>query len=148
VIYGVGTDIIQIDRVRGVMERTHGRFAEKVLGPRELQVYHARKARSEKRGLAFLCTRFAAKEAFSKAIGLGMRMPMTWRAMELLNLPSGQPEPVCHGALAAWLAERGVTVRVSVTDEQDYAAAFAVAEVTATGDLAGGAGGHSLSAKP
>jgi phosphopantetheinyl transferase (holo-ACP synthase) len=47
VIYGVGTDIIQIDRVRGVMERTRGRFVEKILGPREMKIYLARKARSE-----------------------------------------------------------------------------------------------------
>lgn len=130
-IYGVGTDIIEVDRVRGVMARTGGRFAEKVLGPRELKVYETRKARSEKRGLAFLCTRFAAKEAFSKAIGLGMRMPMTWRAMELLNLPSGEPTPVCHGELARWLGERGITVRVSVSDEHNYAVAFAIAETGA-----------------
>jgi len=128
VISGIGTDIIEIDRVRGVMERTRGRFAEKILGPRELKIYHARKARSEKRGLAFLCTRFAAKEAFSKAIGLGMRWPMTWRAMELVNLPSGEPTPVCSGELAEWVRERGLTIRVSVSDEHDYAVAFAVAE--------------------
>ncbi|TWG85456.1 holo-[acyl-carrier protein] synthase [Cupriavidus gilardii J11] len=129
-IYGVGTDIIQIDRVRGVMERTGGRFAEKVLGPRELAIYHRRKARVEKRGLAFLATRFAAKEAFSKAIGLGMHWPMTWRAMELLNLPSGEPYAHCHGELLQWLQERGLTVRVSVSDEQDYGVAFAIAERT------------------
>ncbi|WP_404991449.1 holo-ACP synthase [Cupriavidus pauculus] len=127
-IYGVGTDIIQIDRVQGVMDRTRGRFAEKVLGPRELKIYHARKARSEKRGLAFLATRFAAKEAFSKAIGLGMRWPMTWRAMELLNLPSGEPTPQCTGELADWVRERGLTIRVSVSDEHEYAVAFAIAE--------------------
>ncbi|MCY0855886.1 MULTISPECIES: holo-ACP synthase [unclassified Cupriavidus] len=136
-IYGIGTDIIQIDRVQGVMERTRGRFAEKVLGPQELQKYHARKARSEKRGLAFLATRFAAKEAFSKAIGLGMRWPMTWRAMELLNLPSGEPYPHCHGELDAWLRERGLVVRVSVSDEHDYAVAFAIAEPGGAGVSAG-----------
>lgn len=129
-IYGVGTDIIQIERVQGVMDRTRGRFAEKVLGPRELRIYHARKARSEKRGLAFLATRFAAKEAFSKAIGLGMRWPMTWRAMELLNLPSGEPTPQCTGELAGWVQERGLTIRVSVSDEHEYAVAFAIAERT------------------
>ncbi len=127
-IYGLGTDIIQIERVRGVMERTRGRFAEKVLGPQELQKYHQRKARSEKRGLAFLATRFAAKEAFSKAIGLGMRWPMTWRAMELLNLPSGEPVAQCHGELAQWLQQRGLVVRLSISDEHDYAVAFAIAE--------------------
>jgi holo-[acyl-carrier protein] synthase len=53
---------------------------------------------------------------------------MTWRAMELMNLPSGEPTAVCHGELAAWLAERGLTVRVSVSDEHDFAVAFAIAE--------------------
>ena len=136
-IYGVGTDIIQIERVRGVMARTGGRFAEKVLGPQELAVYHRRRARLEKRGLAFLATRFAAKEAFSKAIGLGMHWPMSWRAMELLNLPSGEPYAHCHGELAQWLNERGLTVRVSVSDEHDYAVAFAIAERTGPAEASG-----------
>ena len=51
-IYGIGTDIIQISRVAGVMERTQGRFAERILGPEELDKYHARAARSPARGLA------------------------------------------------------------------------------------------------
>ncbi|WP_422648370.1 Holo-[acyl-carrier-protein] synthase [Cupriavidus sp. H18C1] len=136
-IYGVGTDIIQIERVRSVMARTGGRFAEKVLGPQELAVYHRRRARVEKRGLAFLATRFAAKEAFSKAIGLGMHWPMTWRAMELLNMPSGEPYARCHGELAQWLDERGLTVRVSVSDEHDYAVAFAIAERTGPAETSG-----------
>lgn len=129
-IHGVGTDIIQVERVRGVMARTGGRFADKILGPQELAIYHRRKARHEARGLAFLATRFAAKEAFSKAIGLGMHWPMTWRAMELLNLPSGEPFAQCHGELEQWLRQRGLTVRVSVSDEREYAVAFAIAERT------------------
>ncbi len=128
-IYGIGTDIIQIERVEGVMQRTHGRFAEKVLGPDELRVYQARKARSERRGLAFLATRFAAKEAVSKAIGLGMHWPMTWRAVQTLNLPSGQPVVRYSGELADWIAQRGLHIQISVTDERDYAVAFAVAEL-------------------
>ncbi|WP_124380747.1 holo-ACP synthase [Ralstonia sp. SET104] len=128
-IYGIGTDIIQIERVEGVMQRTNGRFAEKVLGADELRVYHARKARSERRGLAFLATRFAAKEAVSKAIGLGMRWPMTWRAVQTLNLPSGQPVVRYSGELADWIAQHGLYIQISVTDERDYAVAFAVAEL-------------------
>ena len=100
-IYGIGTDIVQVSRVAAVMARTKGRFAEKVLGPDELRIYHARSARSEVRGLAFLATRFSAKEAFSKAIGLGMRWPMTWRALQTLNEPSGKPMVVASGELAA-----------------------------------------------
>ncbi|MBB3255691.1 holo-[acyl-carrier protein] synthase [Paraburkholderia bannensis] len=127
-IYGIGTDIIQISRVAATMERTGGRFAERILGPDELKVYHARKARSEVRGLAYLCTRFSAKEAFSKAIGLGIHMPMTWRAVQTLNAPGGKPYMVASGELALWLEERGITTQVTITDERDYAVSFVIAE--------------------
>jgi len=106
-IYGIGTDVVQISRIAAVLERTGGRFAEKVLGPDELRVFHARRARSEARGIAFLATRFSAKEAFSKAIGLGMHWPMTWRALQTLNQRSGEPYVVASGELADWLAARG-----------------------------------------
>ena len=56
-IYGIGTDIVQVSRIAAVLERTNGRFAEKVLGPDELRVFHARRARSEARGIAFLSKR-------------------------------------------------------------------------------------------
>jgi holo-[acyl-carrier protein] synthase len=128
-IYGIGTDIVQVSRVAAVMERTNGRFAEKVLGPDELRVYHARHARSAARGIAFLATRFSAKEAFSKAIGLGMRWPMTWRALQTLNEPSGKPMVVASGELAEWLDARGITARVTVSDERDYAVSFVIAEI-------------------
>jgi holo-[acyl-carrier protein] synthase len=127
-IYGIGTDIIQVSRVAAVMTRTGGRFAEKVLGPDELRIYEARNARSAARGLAFLATRFSAKEAFSKAIGLGMHWPMTWRALQTLNEPSGKPVVVASGELAQWLAERRITAQVTISDERDYAVSFVVAE--------------------
>ncbi|SAK76088.1 4'-phosphopantetheinyl transferase [Caballeronia calidae] len=128
-IYGIGTDVVQVSRVAAVMRRTKGRFAEKVLGPDELRIYHARNARSEVRGLAFLATRFSAKEAFSKAIGLGMRWPMTWRALQTLNEPSGKPMIAASGELAQWLEQRGITAKVTVSDERDYAVSFVIAEV-------------------
>lgn len=128
-IYGIGTDILQISRAAGVMERTQGRFAERVLGPDELKVYHARQRRSAVRGLAYLSTRFAAKEAVSKAIGLGMRWPMTWRAVQTLNAPSGKPVVVASGELAVWLAERNLSIEITITDEKDYAVAFAIASL-------------------
>ncbi len=128
-IYGIGTDLVEVRRIAAVLERTGGRFAEKVLGPQELQVFHQRRARSEVRGVAFLATRFSAKEAFSKAIGLGMHVPMTWRALQILNAPGGQPMAVAGGELAAWLVARGITVRVSLSDERDYAVSFVIAEI-------------------
>ncbi len=127
-IYGIGTDICDIRRLRATLARRGDRFAEKVLGEREIEVYRARRARVEARGISYLATRFSAKEAFSKAIGLGIHMPMTWRACEILNLPSGQPVIRLNGALADWFAERGLSAHVTVTDETDYAASFVVVE--------------------
>ena len=129
-IYGIGTDICDIRRLRATLARRGDRFAEKVLGEREIEVYRARRARVEARGTSYLATRFSAKEAFSKAIGLGLHMPMTWRACEILNLPSGQPVIRLNGALADWFAERGLSAHVTVTDETDYAASFVVVERT------------------
>lgn len=127
-IYGVGTDLCDLRRMGATLARRGERFAEKVLGPQELQVFRARRDRVEARGISYLGTRFSAKEAFSKAIGLGLRMPMTWRACEILNLPTGQPHIVLHGELAAWFAARGLKAHVSITDETDYATSFVVVE--------------------
>ncbi|MBS0444600.1 MAG: holo-ACP synthase [Proteobacteria bacterium] len=127
-IYGIGTDVCDLRRIRATLERRGERFAQKVLGPAEIEVFRARRARVEERGIAYLGTRFSAKEAFSKAIGLGLRMPMTWRACEILNHPSGQPYIRLHGALAAWFDERTLEAHVSVSDESDYAASFVAVE--------------------
>ena len=80
------------------------------------------------RGVSYLATRFSAKEAFSKAIGLGIRSPMTWRACQILNEPGGKPVVRLSGALADWFDARGLVAHVSVTDETDYAASFVVVE--------------------
>ena len=131
-IYGIGTDVCDVRRVQATLARRGDRFAHKVLGPAELLVFEARRARAEARGLRYLATRFSAKEAFSKAIGLGIRMPMTWRRCEILNHPSGQPYIRLHGALADWFSARGLQAHVTVTDETDYAASFVVVEKAPT----------------
>jgi holo-[acyl-carrier-protein] synthase len=128
-VYGIGTDLCDIRRIGATLERRGDRFAERVLGPNELQVWRARTARAPARGLRYLATRFSAKEAFSKAIGLGIRSPMTWRDCEILNLPSGQPYVQLHGALRQWFEDRHLSAHVSVTDETEYAASFVVVEV-------------------
>ena len=128
-IYGIGTDVCDIRRIAATLARRGDRFAERVLGPTELQVYRARTARVASRGVRYLATRFSAKEAFSKAIGLGIHAPMTWRGCEILNRPSGQPYIQLHGELAAWCAERRLQTHVSVSDESDYATSYVVVEV-------------------
>ena len=127
-IYGIGTDICDVRRIAGVLARRGERFAERVLGPHEIEVYRARSAQFTERGVRYLATRFSAKEAFSKAIGLGMRTPMTWRGCEIVKQKSGKPEIRLHGALAEWCTARGLSAHVSVTDESDYAASFVVVE--------------------
>ena len=132
-IYGIGTDVCDIRRIAATVARRGGdRFAERVLGPDELRVFQARRARVEARGLRFLATRFSAKEAFSKAIGLGIRAPMTWKACQILNEASGKPVLHLSGELAAWFEARGLVGHVTVTDETDYAASFVVVEKRAS----------------
>jgi holo-[acyl-carrier protein] synthase len=127
-IYGIGTDICDVRRIRATLERHGERFARKILGDAELATWRARGARWPDRGVAYLATRFSAKEAFSKAIGLGMRMPMTWRSCEVVKAASGAPHIVLHGALRAWFDARALQAHVSVSDETDYAASFVVIE--------------------
>ena len=127
-IYGIGTDICDVRRIRASLDRHGERFARRVLSDAELATWRARSARWPERGLRYLATRFSAKEAFSKAIGLGMRMPMTWRLCEIAKHPSGEPHVVLHGVLKEWCEARNLVARVSVTDETDYAASFVVVE--------------------
>ena len=127
-IYGIGTDICDIRRIRASLDKHGERFAQKVLTDNELHTYRARSERWPERGVRYVATRFSAKEAFSKAIGLGMRMPMTWRLCEVAKLPSGQPTIVLHGVLKEWFEAKGLSAHVSVSDESDYATSYCVVE--------------------
>ena len=127
-IYGIGNDICDVRRIRASVERHGERFATRILSDTELATWHHRSARWPERGVRFLATRFSAKEAFSKAIGLGMVMPMAWRSCEVANLPSGQPTILLHGALKDWFEARSLSVHLSLSDETDYAASFCVVE--------------------
>ncbi len=128
-IFGVGTDICDVRRIRASLARHGERFALKILSDAEFVTWQARSARWPERGIRYLATRFSAKEAFSKAIGLGMVMPMTWRRCEVANLPSGQPTLLLHGALKDWFDARHLSAHLSVSDETDYATSYCVVEV-------------------
>jgi holo-[acyl-carrier-protein] synthase len=130
-IYGIGTDICDIRRIKAALDRNGDRFASKILSDAEFKVWKTRSARWPERGLRYLATRFSAKEAFSKAVGLGMRMPMSWRLCEISKMASGKPEIVLHGGLKDWVTEKGLTAHITVTDESDYAASFCVVEKNA-----------------
>ena len=125
-IYGIGTDICDVRRIQASLDRHGDRFARRVLSDGELAVWQARSARWPERGVRYLATRFSAKEAFSKAVGLGMRMPMAWSRCEIANLPSGQPTIVLHGDLKTWFDAKGLHAHITMSDETDYATSFCV----------------------
>jgi holo-[acyl-carrier protein] synthase len=132
-ILGIGTDLANIDRIAGTLERFGDRFRDRVFTPREQAT-----ARRRKHEAATYAKRWAAKEACSKALGTGLRMGIAWKDMGVANLRSGQP--VMH--LTGWAAERlksmtpegyEAIVHVSLTDDHPWAQAFVVIEARPTG---------------
>lgn len=127
-ILGIGTDLANIDRIAGTLDRFGDRFRHRVFTPVELA-----KAARRKDEAGTLAKRWAAKEACSKALGTGLAMGISWRDMAVSNLPSGQP--AMH--LTGWAADRlarmtppGHTaiVHVTLTDDHPWAQAFVVIE--------------------
>lgn len=127
-VAGIGTDLIHIHRIRRSYERFGERFVDRILGREEKEKFARRQARDPERGIRFLATRFAAKEAFSKAVGLGMRQPMAWSRMQTLNAVSGAPKVVLAEPLKSWYEARYGAAHISLTDESDLAMAFAMVE--------------------
>ena len=123
-IYGVGIDIVLVARLGRSLERWGDRFEKRVFTELELGYCSAGKKRT-----ACLALRFAAKEAFVKALGLGMRQPVMWRDIEIRSDPLGKPEIALTPRALAYCAEKGVrSWHLSLTDEGEYAAAVVVAE--------------------
>lgn len=127
-IYGIGTDICDMRRIQTACERHGERFAQRVLAPGELATWQERRLGSAQRALSYLATRFAAKEAFSKAIGLGMCHPMAWQRCEIVSQPGGSPLIVLHDPLKTWFTQRGLRAHISLSDEPPYATSFVVVE--------------------
>lgn len=122
-IYGIGTDIVALARMREVLERHGQRFADRILAECEKADYAL--VRDQAR---FLAKRFAAKEAFAKALGTGLRPPATLDAIGVGHDALGKPEYVCSPALAQVLQEQGLHPQLSISDERDYVLAFAIME--------------------
>lgn len=127
-IVGIGTDIVHIVRIERAFSRQGLRFAGRILGQSELLNFEQRLQQHPKRGIRYLATRFAAKEAFAKALGLGIREIMHWHALEILNDGKGQPYAETHGALQHWLSQRQIKIHLSLSDEAEYALAFVTLE--------------------
>jgi len=143
-IYGIGTDVVLVRRIEDLLARYGERFARRVLGPEELVEFHRRASRGAHGGgysARYLAKRFAAKEAFSKALGLGLRGPMTLLSLQVLNDRRGKPVAIARKALEPYLRERNLVAHVSLTDEIDSAVAFVIIEQEAPSGAPRSAGG-------
>lgn len=127
-IAGIGTDLLAVERIEKIYAKYGDKFARRILGPDEQQVHARRAVRDPRRGIMYLATRFAAKEAFSKAIGLGIHMPMAWSRVQILNRKGGAPEIHLAKPLADWYNSRFGIAHVSMTDESDMVCAFVIIE--------------------
>jgi holo-[acyl-carrier protein] synthase len=123
-IYGVGTDMVEIGRVERALARFGERFARRILCEPEL-----RRFRAHRQPAAYLAKRFAAKEAFGKALGTGIHGPAGWHGLWVKNLDSGKPVLEFSGALHELLAARRITrAHVSLSDERALACATVILE--------------------
>ena len=122
-IYGIGTDIAAVARLRGFWERHGDKALEKVLAPSEMADF----SRASDKG-RFLAKRFAAKEAFAKALGTGVRPPAILPAIAVTHDEFGKPKFICYGQLSKMLENLGLTAHLSISDEADYAIAYVILE--------------------
>jgi holo-[acyl-carrier protein] synthase len=119
---GIGTDIVQISRIQASFDKQGERFVTRVLSASEQAVF-------AKRGysMAFLANRFAAKEAIAKALGTGIAKGVTFADIQIIPGPTGEPQVTLSNVALTRLHELGAKeVKVTLSDEQDYAVAFAV----------------------
>jgi len=123
-IYGVGTDLIEIRRIDKALKRFGDRFAKRILCEPEL-----RRFRVHKQPVAYLAKRFAAKEAFTKALGTGIHAPANWHGVWVVNLPSGKPVLEFSPELKVLLNKKKIlSSHLSLTDERELAAATVILE--------------------
>jgi holo-[acyl-carrier protein] synthase len=124
VIYGIGSDIVELARFERMFARYGNRFAERVLSGHELSGF-----KSNPHAARFLAKRFAAKEAFAKAVGSGLRDPVSLRRISITHDGLGKPVLQFNEVLRTHLAQLGITGHhLSISDERNMIVAFVVLE--------------------
>lgn len=123
-ILGHGIDMVEVRRIRDLLERHAERFEQRIYTQAELEYCNAQ----TKRRPEHLAARFAAKEAILKALGTGLSAGISWTELEVVRLPSGQPTVALHGRAAHIAADRGISAwHLSLTHTDQAAAASVIA---------------------
>ncbi|MES2499749.1 MAG: holo-ACP synthase [Pseudomonadota bacterium] len=123
-IFGIGTDIVEVSRIEASIAQFGDDFAKRILADSEFASYQQSHIKPR-----FLAKRFAAKEAFSKALGTGLRAPATFQNIAVSHDDLGKPILVLAVELQAMLSGRNITqMHVSISDEKNLAAAFVILE--------------------
>ncbi|GLR25913.1 holo-ACP synthase [Limnobacter litoralis] len=123
---GVGCDLVSVPRIAKALEQGGARFLARILTPLECAEYERRSAQSQKRGLSFLASRFAVKEAFSKALGTGVGGDFSFQDLSVLNDEKGAPRLVYSDRLNQWVQQHSAVVKISLSDEEDMAMGMVV----------------------
>lgn len=123
-IFGIGTDIVEVARISDSVAEFGDMFAKKILAESEMPSYQQSNIKPR-----FLAKRFAAKEAFSKALGTGLRAPATLQNIAVSHDDLGKPILLFAPALQALLDSKNICkTHISISDEKNLAAAFVVLE--------------------
>lgn len=123
-IYGVGTDLVEVARIQDSLDRFGDHFAMRVLSEREMQEFQLSNTKAR-----FLAKRFAAKEAFAKALGTGIRKPATFENIGVGHDDLGKPVFDLALELQVCLETKGIQfAHLSISDEKAFATAFVVLE--------------------
>tara|TARA_B110000196_G_scaffold86688_1_gene75169 strand:- start:30 stop:407 length:378 start_codon:yes stop_codon:yes gene_type:complete len=123
-IYGIGTDIVEVKRIREVLNKYGIALAKKILTSQELLTYKKTEAKEN-----FLAKRFAAKEAFAKALGTGMRSPVNFKSIEIIHDLLGKPKIKTVPELTILMKSHNIKhCHLSISDEKNIAVAFVILE--------------------
>lgn len=123
-IFGIGTDIVEVVRIEASIKQFGDEFAKRILTESEFASYQSSRTKPR-----FLAKRFAAKEAFSKALGTGLRAPATFHNIAVSHDRLGKPILILAQDLQAFLITKNITqTHISISDEKNMAAAFVVLE--------------------
>jgi holo-[acyl-carrier protein] synthase len=123
-IFGIGTDIVEVARIEASIQQFGDEFARRILAESELNSYLQSHIKAR-----FLAKRFAAKEAFSKALGTGLRAPVTFQNIAVSHDDLGKPLLVVAAVLKDFLQSKNITqMHISISDEKNLATAFVVLE--------------------